>query len=239
MSEWFERWFGEEYLDAYSHRDDDDAERLVRLLGERGIGVAGQRVLDLACGAGRHAAALRQRGADVVGMDLSMPLLRRACGRCCCGLVRGDMRRLPFAERSFDAVLNLFTSFGYFSDDDEHATVVIEVGRVLRPGGRFVLDFLNAPAVRAGLVLRDERRRGERTIVQERRLSPDGRFVVKSIRVGGEERPFVERVRLLERAEIEGMLAAAGISAEAALGDYDGAAHDAASPRLILMGRRA
>jgi len=238
VSEWFERWFGEEYLHAYPHRDDEEAERLVALLEARGIGVAGRRVLDLACGAGRHAAALRRRGARVVGLDLSAPLLARARERGACGLVRGDMRRLPFGARTFDAVLNLFTSFGYFATDDEHARVVSEVGRVLRSGGRFVLDFLNAPAVRSGLVARDETCCGEATLVQQRSISADGRFVVKTIRMSGEGRTFTERVRLLERREIEAMLRAAGIRTEAAVGGYDGAEHGAASPRLILVGRR-
>jgi hypothetical protein len=75
--------------------------------------------------------------------------------------------------------------------------------------------------------------------VQERRISDDGRFVTKSIHVSGNGRTFTERVRLYERADIEMLFAARGVRMETALGDYDGAPHDAASPRLILLGRRA
>ena len=238
MTEWFEQWFGEEYLRAYPHRDDDDAERLVRLLGELGVAGPGERVLDLGCGPGRHAAALARRGAHVVGLDLSLPLLSAARRRRAEPLVRGDMRRLPFGTKAFDVVLNLFTSFGYFESDEEHGLVVREVARVLRPGGRFVLDFLNAPAVRAGLVPRDESRSGGTTVVQERRISDDGRFVTKSIHVSGISRTFTERVRLYERADLERMLATSGMRLETAAGDYDGAPHGTASPRLILVGRR-
>ena len=238
MTEWFEQWFGEEYLHAYPHRDDEDAERLVRLLAAYGVVGAGERVLDLGCGPGRHAAALARRGARVVGLDLSLPLLCAARRRGAGPLVRGDMRQLPFGTAAFDIVLNLFTSFGYFESDEEHRVVVREAARVLRPGGRFVLDFLNAPAVRAGLVARDERRTGGTTVVQERRISEDGRFVIKSIHVCGNSRTFTERVRLYGRADLERMLATSGMAPETVAGDYDGAPHGTASPRLILVGRR-
>jgi SAM-dependent methyltransferase len=239
VTEWFEQWFGEEYLHAYSHRDDEDAARLVRFLERQGVGGPGRRMLDLACGPGRHAAAFGAGGARVVGLDLSRALLFAARRRGVSPLARGDMRRLPFRDAAFDVVVNLFTSFGYFASDAEHEGVLGEVARVLRTGGRFVLDFLNASAVRAGLVPRDERRGGGATVIQERRISDDGRYVVKSVHVEGEGRTFTERVRLLGRDDLEGMLAAQGIRVEGAAGDYDGAPHSAASPRLILLGRRA
>lgn len=238
MTEWFERWFGEAYLTLYPHRDEAEAERVVTLL-ER-LGVIGEgRLLDLACGAGRYMAALARRGATVAGLDLSLPLLRTAQRRGARRLVRGDVRALPLRGASLDAVLNLFTSFGYFDDDAEHDRVIAEVARVLKPGGRFVLDFLNAPQVRASLVPRDERRRPSGTVVvQERRISDDGRFVVKTIRMGGEGHAFMERVRLLERSDLERMLQAAGLTVERVLGDYDGGPHTADSPRCLVVARR-
>lgn len=238
MTEWFERWFGEEYLRAYAHRDDEDAERLVGLLDVLGVAESGHRVLDLGCGPGRHAAALARRGARVVGLDLSTALLHAARGAGAERLVRADMRSLPLRDAAFDAVLNLFTSFGYFAEDTEHEAVVREVARVLRPGGRFVLDFLNAPAVRAGLVARDERTTGATTVVQERWLSPDGRFVHKRIQLGGDRPTFTERVRLYDRAELETMMAAEGIRTIRAAGDFDGGRYGPDSERLILVGER-
>lgn len=234
MKEWFERWFGEEYLHVYLHRDEEDAERLVALLEREGVGRRGHRVLDVACGPGRHAAALGRRGARVTGLDLSMPLLSTARRRTTAPLVRGDMRALPFRSRIFDAVVNLFTSFGYFDLEEEHVRVVSEVARVLKPGGLFVLDFLNAPAVRATLVPRDEQRFGDTVVVQERRLADAGRFVVKSIHMSGSGRTYSERVRLFERSDLERMLDRVGLRTRACYGDYDGAPHTALSPRLVL-----
>src|SRR5262249_19187005 len=147
----------------------------------RGVVRPGDRVLDLACGAGRHAVALAAIGARVVGLDLSLPLLRAGQRRWRdARLVRGDIRALPVPGGRMDAVVHLFPSFGYFDRDAEHESVIAEVARVLRPGGRFALDFLNAPLVKASLVPRDEATLNGRRVVQERRLEQDGRYVVKT-----------------------------------------------------------
>jgi len=239
VTEWYEHWFGEEYLGLYPHRDDRDAEQLVGLLAARGVVRAGDRVLDLACGAGRHAAALERLAARAVGFDLSMTLLRAAQRRGTGPLVRGDMRVLAFRDGAFDAVVNLFTSFGYFDRDEQHEAVLHEVARVLAPGGRFAMDFLNAPQVRQSLVRRNSGRLGEQRVVQERRLSDDGRFVLKTIALEGDGRQFMERVRLFERAELEAMAHAAGLQVLEVLGDYEGAPHSPSSPRCLLLAGRS
>src|SRR5436190_11294354 len=158
MTEWFEEWFGEEYLQLYPHRDAAEADRAVGLIGER-IGLEpGWRVLDVACGAGRHARAFEEARARCIGLDLSAALLRVAHQVTTAPLVRADMRALPIRPRSMDLTVNLFTSFGYFDRDAEHAAALGEMVGTLRPGGWFVIDFLNAPAVRAQLVPRETRR---------------------------------------------------------------------------------
>ena len=237
--EWFEQWFGEVYLDLYPHRDAAEAARAVALLSAHGVVRPGERVLDLACGAGRHIAALEAAGARVTGLDLSRPLLNAARASGARLLVRADMRRLPIRGGAMDAVVNLFTSFGYFAGDHEHALVLREIARVLAPQGRFALDFLNAPAVRAGLVPRDEKTVQGRRVVQKRRLSDAGRVVVKTIHLTGEDRQFMERVRLFERPELEQMIAGAGLVVRQVFGDYDGSPHAPTSPRLIILAERA
>lgn len=237
--DWFEDWFGEEYLALYEHRDHHEAREVVSLIVERMGEAVDAPVLDLACGAGRHQRTLCDRGWWTIGLDLSPSLLRaaRAQDRTA-PLVRADMRELPFADASFALVVNLFTSFGYFRDDAQHLRVLRDVRRVTRPGGWFVLDYLHAEQVRQSLVPRDERTVGTVTVEQEREISADGRFVRKTITLGDLGRTFVERVRLFEPAELEALCTSAGFDVEAVLGDYDGTALRPDSPRAILFARR-
>ncbi len=238
MTEWFEQWFGEEYHALYPHRDEEDARRAVALIRRVAPWRAGDRVLDVACGAGRHAAELERAGARILGFDLSLAMLRRARGRLRGPLVRGDMRALPFRPASFTLAVNLFTSFGYFREDREHRLVVRQVAAVLAPGGRFVLDYLNAEHVRSHLKPADDLRRGRGAVRITRRISEDGRFVVKEIRLADEGRSFQERVRLFTPAELERLLASAGFRVAARYGDYDGSPLDNGAPRAILLGVR-
>jgi SAM-dependent methyltransferase len=237
MTEWFEEWFGEEYLQLYPHRDAAEAERAVALILERVGFVPGWRVLDVACGAGRHARAFEAAGARCVGLDLSAALLRVARGVTTAPLVRADMRALPVRSRSMDLTVNLFTSFGYFERDAEHAAALGEMVATLRPGGWFAIDFLNAAAVRARLVPRETQRVDGTEVRIGRSVSPDGRFVCKTIEATG--RRFTERVRLFHAGEIESMLAAAGVTVRHRFGDYDASVLAPDSPRTILLGQTA
>src|SRR4029077_13774366 len=140
---WYKDWFGEEYLELYSHRDGSEAEKNAAFVQRHlGGGARPRAVLDLACGAGRHTAALRRRGDRTLGVALSRTRLPRMRGQ---GLPRvaGDMRRLPFTDASFDWILNFFTSFGYFAGERENFRVLEEIVRVLAPGGRSLIDLMN------------------------------------------------------------------------------------------------
>lgn len=239
--EWFRDWFGETYLALYPHRDRAEARAAVRLVEERIGPRRGAWALDLACGAGRHLAFLRAAGLRPVGLDLSAPLLREARRNGeATPLVRADMRRIPFASHAFDLLVSFFTSFGYFSTREEDESVAREARRVLRPGGRFLLDYLNAEHVRAGLVAEDEREVGGRRVRQRRWT--EGGAVVKRIEVetgAGEPEVHHERVRLYEPEELEALLGRAGLRVGERLGDYDGRPHDVRAPRLILIGEAA
>lgn len=236
--EWFESWFGEDYVALYPHRNEAEAERAVALiadtLGERPVSA----VLDLACGSGRHARYLGRRW-WTSGVDLSEVLLRIAKkSDTPAKLVRADIRALPYRNDSFDLIVNLFTSFGYFATDEEHEIVVRDLSRVIRRGGTFVIDFLNARVVRDRLVPHDETLIRGRTVEQHREITADGRFVVKHIDIRDERKQFIERVRLFSREELEGMLERADFRIERSYGDYDGAPLGDESPRVILFARR-
>lgn len=106
----------------------------------------GARVLDVACGTGRHARRLARRGANVVGVDATAAYLREA-RRAARGLktarfLQADMRRLSF-EGEFDAAVNLWTSFGYFATPEEDQRVLRGVARALKPGGHFLIDLID------------------------------------------------------------------------------------------------
>lgn len=239
---WYESAFSSFYLTLYSHRNREDALRAVEFVRGRIDFESVDRALDLCCGAGRHMIELRDQGLPVVGLDLSRDLLEVAA-RDLGGetkVVQGSMSRLPFCG-SFDLVLSLFTSFGYFEKDEENAEVFAQVASALRPGGKFIFDFLNAPAVRSSLVPSSSERIGNSIRVETRRsIEGDPPRVVKRLKAfdQGRVREIVESVRLFERQELESMLVAAGFDIVGVWGDFDCSAHGDSSPRCIIISRR-
>jgi SAM-dependent methyltransferase len=145
---WFETFFGPDYFEIYRdfltpERTASEVDGVVELLGL----APGARVLDLACGHGRHAIPLAERGFAVTGYDLSETFLGRARAEASARDVhvrwrQGDMRELPF-HQEFEAVVNLFTSFGYFSDEADDLAALVRVRAALEPGGRFLIETLH------------------------------------------------------------------------------------------------
>lgn len=243
MGEWFERSFGADYMVVYKHRDWDNAAREVRnMIGLLNL-PAGAEVLDVGCGMGRHAVALSGMGYRVTGIDLSEALLEEARRRDDGGTVewkRGDMRRLPVEDGRYAATVNFFTSFGYFDADDENASVLRELRRVLRPDGKFLIDFLNPSYVVRHLVPHSERVDEDTgwTISEHRRI--EAGTVIKDIRItasGEPERNYQERVKLYPLAWFREQLAAAGLRLGDVYGDYDGSPYtDNVSKRMVMTG---
>ena len=239
---WFRGWFGPEYLALYHHRDRAEARLAVALLREAtGLG-PGARVLDVGCGAGRHLEELDRIGYRSVGLDLSRPMLeaaRAAAPRA--GLIRADMRSIPFRNAAFDVVTSYFTSFGYFDDEDDDMAVLCEVRRVLKAGGWYLLDFLNAGEVVANLRSEDRRKVSGLEVIQRRRLAGGGRTIEKRIRIdGGADGPvreFEERVRLYRPEDLRSMLVRAGMTPGPFFGGYDRSPHESMSPRCIVLAR--
>jgi SAM-dependent methyltransferase len=237
VSEWFEEWFGEEYLELYPHRDEADAARLVGLIQRTVPWRPGLQVLDVGCGAGRHAQALVDAGAAVTGIDLSRCLLDRARSTSTAWFVRADMRRIPVRPASMDLTVNLFTSFGYFASDAEHLSTLQGMMATVRPGGWFALDFLHAATTVAGLVPAEELVLGGTPVAITRRLVDGARSVEKVIQLA-DGRRFTERVRLFTPTDLGSMLEAAGAMIRSTFGDYTGAPLSAGTPRAILFAQR-
>ena len=234
---WYQEWFGEEYLELYSHRDENEARQQVAFFREQCGAIAGP-VLDLACGMGRHMQELQADGYHAVGCDLSYTLLRtgtREYGPM--PVVRADMRRLPFGDGVFAGLVNFFTSFGYFATEEENALVVSEMARVLRPGAEFLFDYLNVHRELDKLVQREARDTPMGRVQIERWFDGHDRSFNKRITIG--EKRYLERVRGYDLDEISGMFAACNLSIRSAFGNFDGTKFDHSSPRLILVGTRA
>lgn len=240
---WFEDAFRADYRRVYPHRDLEAARPEARWLVANGVR---GRVLDLCCGFGRHSWLLGEAGCDVVGIDLSQDLLlaarelpdfeHRLRGR----LIRSDARELPFCDASFDSVVNLFSSFGYFGELDD-ARMLREIARVLRGGGLAVLDLMNPAYIRANL--RDESvREDDAFLLRERRaLADGGRRVIKDVELqsDGETKRWREDVRLYELPEIRALLGGNGFELGDVRGGFDGRAFDASAPRMLVSARRA
>ena len=239
---WYVEAFRAPYLSVYAHRDLAAARTEVEFLMSEGVR---GRVLDLACGFGRHTLALREKGALACGIDLSADLLEHAArtppySALRGSLARADMRKLPFQNAVFDSLVCLFSSFGYLAPAED-AGVLREMARVLVPRGIAVLDLMNPAHVRTSLVESSRTERGGHVVDERRWLEDDGRRVHKQVTLrepGGRERRWHESVRLYESSEIESLLRAAGLSLVRSFGDLAPEPYTAASPRQVLLARR-
>jgi SAM-dependent methyltransferase len=154
---WFEEVFDEDYLRTLPFMSADQTLREVEFISEALRVGNGAEILDVACGYGRHAIELVQRGFNVTGLDLSLPLLIRAADEAqrralSVNFVHADMREMAF-EKQFDGAYSMLTSFGYF-DEDTNLRVAERIGRALKPGARFLLDIVNRDYVVADLPMR-------------------------------------------------------------------------------------
>ena len=242
-AEWFSTWFDSpHYHRLYGYRDDVEAAQFADALVGRLRPRPGARVLDLGCGAGRHARHLASKGYDITGIDLSASSIAEAkrTERPHLRFRRQDMR-VPFGSRSFDYVFNFFTSFGYFEDPRDHETVARNMAAALRDDGRLVLDYLNVRYADAHLTPREQQTVDGVAYRITRWV--DGGFFLKRIVMddGGPGSPVqhVERVARFTLGDFDRMFGANGLTIEEVYGSYDLAPYDAlTSPRLILVARK-
>lgn len=253
---WYETLFERDWHDLFwefgpsgrfAQLADDQSDQQAEFLANALELPEGARVLDLCCGAGRHAVRLAQRGYRVTGLDLSAHHLRlaKAAARSAgveAEWLRSDMREIPGRNR-YDAVINMFTAFGYFETEEEDQRVLHAIVRALRPGGRFFLDTMNHDYLmrvfqesdwheQPGGGLMFEQRRYDvhtgRTNVDWYHIAPDGK-----------RRHRYHSLRLYTYTELAAMLARAGLTVRRTWGEFDGREMSMYSRRMMVLAEKA
>jgi SAM-dependent methyltransferase len=208
---------------------------------------AGASVLDLCCGHGRHAVALAQKGYRITGLDLSayhLRLARQAAARAKVDIewVRADMREIPQEMTGrFDAVINMFTSFGFLESEAEDQKVLDGVARALKPGGKFVIDFINREWVIRQYQEREWKQQGDVIVLEQRRFDlATGRNTAEAtvVEADGSKRSFEVVMRMYTAVELISMLRAAGLRWRRLWGDFDGRDLSLDSRRLIVLSEK-
>ena len=241
---WYKDWFNSEnYLKVYSHRDEAEAERLVGLIEKETNLKSGASVLDMACGAGRHSISFAKKGYKVTAVDLSEKLLDEAKKNASLAKVNIDFVLSDILEfesnEKFDLAVNLFTSLGYFENDDENFAVIIKAFKFLNKGGFFVLDYFNRDFLVKNLIPTSIISENGLKITQDRSLI-DNRVVKKiTIEKDNSINNFYESVRLYSYEEMKNMILKTGLSVVKEIGDFYGNAYEKeTSPRLILFAKK-
>jgi SAM-dependent methyltransferase len=221
-TEWFASWFDSPFYPMlYKHRDEAEAQEalsnLHRYLNLR----ADATVLDLCCGQGRHSRTLHKLGYQVVGIDLSASAISHAQLHAQAGqrFEVQDMRNFELTER-FDAVFNLFTSFGYFDSDAENIRVLNRIAQHLKPNGILILDYLNAVSLLNQQIQLTEQWIEGVLFRTEKKI--EGKSVIKLIEVIDQEttHSFSERVQLITLDDFMQMLESCGFATEKVFGNY-------------------
>lgn len=239
--EWFEAWFDTKYYHMlYKHRNDEEARQFLdNILGFTKLN-AGAHVQDLACGTGRHSIYLNSLGYEVVGLDLSKNSILKAkeSESDTLHFYLHDMREV-FQEGSFDAVFNLFTSFGYFEKEEDNLKVIESVFKALKPGGIFVFDYLSADVVLAELP-GHEIKAVDGYIFEINKTFSNGK-IQKEITINreGQSMSYTESVSAFSRKYLVDLIKNVGLELEHCFGSYvlEPYAKES-SERIILIARK-
>ena len=245
-SEWWRSYFDAGYVREYEPLFDlvTDRQQVARLIELLQL-PSGARIADVPCGQGRHAHLLAEAGYDVDGLDLSAHLIalakKRGTGRTL-RYRRGDMRKLPATwSGRFDAVLNLFTSYGFFGDPRDDAKVMREFARVLRPGGLLVWQGGSRDGVMAKFLPSDWWQTTDGTIIaQDREFDPlSGFLTIKSLWQGkrGTERRE-HRIRLYTASRLAELMLDAGLVVEQAWESFADKPLSRRSSEMLLIARK-
>ena len=239
--EWFEAWFDSPYYHLlYKSRDEQEAKNsLDNLLIALDL-PPGARILDLACGKGRHSRYLAENGFFVTGLDISeksISFARQFEGENL-EFFQHDMRK-PFRINYYDGMLNMFTSFGYFKTDREHLLALQNMTSNLKKGGVFLLDYFNSRWVRANLVAAETKTVEGIAFHLTKRIENGQVYKTIAFEANGRSFAFTESVSLFERIDFHRFFLESNLRITKTFGGYDLAAFDPDhSKRLILVAEK-
>lgn len=241
VKQWFETWFDSPYYHLlYANRSETEAADFIKLITAHLKLAKEAKVIDIACGKGRHTKTLAKLGFDATGVDLSPNSIAtaKASEHEQLHFEVWDMRQ-PYRIDCFDAVFNLFSSFGYFEDDKEDERVIQAMYDCLKPGGWLVLDYINTQFAVLNLKAREIIPRNDVQFHVQKKVEKG--FIKKKINflAAGEEYQFEEQLKVINLARFELMLTNAGFDLVETLGSYALEPFVAnSSPRLILIAKK-
>jgi len=234
---WFKYWFNTPYYHLlYNNRNHKEAQLFMSNLASFLKLKPGDFILDLACGKGRHSIYLNKLGFTVIGMDLSensIDVAKKSRTNSLDFIVH-DMRQS--FEDKYDAIFNLFTSFGYFKDDTDDLKVLQNIKAALKPNGVAVIDYLNSHKAIAELIPEEIEKKGPINFHIKRQV--DGNFINKEIRFNADHNDFFfsEHVKCLDLNTFKTYFKALDLQLVAIFGDYNLNPFDEInSERLILI----
>ncbi len=241
QKEWFDTWFDTPYYHIlYSNRDESEAQVFLTNLMKHMAVPKGASILDLPCGKGRHTLFLAEKGYVLTGADLSAASISLAQSHAPEGVtfLVHDLRK-PAWNGSFEYVLNLFTSFGYFETEAEDRAAFTTLSKALKKGGSLVIDFMNVTRA-VNLLKEEETKVMEGIEFHLKRYVKDG-YIHKEIRFEADHTPyfFTERVKALTLDDFKEFFTFAGLTLVNVFGSYQLDAYDAAeSDRLIMIAKK-
>jgi len=247
-SAWYVDFFRSDYLNVYGHMfTEERAEKESAFVASVLDLKPGASVLDLCCGQGRHSVQLAKRGLKVTGLDLNpdyVELAQKAARahKVEIETIAADMREIPF-EKKFDAIVNMYSSFGYLESETEDLKVLESAAKALKSGGRLLLDMLNREWAIDNYIQNDWHTGADGTLYVERRdldLAAS-RMHVHFIVVdqsGGRRESIGHNIRLYTLTEMTRLLERVGLHVSAVFGGFESEAYAIGTRRMIIIAKK-
>ncbi len=242
--EWYKEWFSSPYYDIlYKERNEREATQFLEKLMQYLNAQPGARVLDAACGKGRHSRVLADMGYDVTGIDISESSIieAKAMETDNVRFYLHDMRQ-PFMINYFNFAFNFFTSFGYFHSGREHDSAVRTIAQSLRPKGMLTIDYLNVHFNEENILHTEEKTIGGVNFHIARWHDEDHfykRIQIEDPASHNLKHLYTEKVEKFSLGDFTDMLAFHGLMVQEVFGNYDlGPYHVRKAPRMIIIAKK-